>query len=153
MELLEAGVKAIDVGGAGGTSFSAVEAVRSGERGMDMLAKLGWTFKDWGIPTPVSVIECSAVGLPVIATGGIRHGLDAARALVLGASAAGMARTVLAPAVEGRQQTLDALNEMVRELRAAMFLVGAANVADMQVQEFILSDRVMAWLARFEGEE
>ncbi len=153
MELLEAGVKAIDVGGAGGTSFSAVEAVRSGERGMDQLAKLGWTFKDWGIPTPVSVIECSAVGLPVIATGGIRHGLDAARALVLGATAAGLARTVLAPATKGRKETMDALHELVRELRAAMFLVGAGNVADMQVQEFILSDRIMAWLARFEGEE
>ncbi len=146
-------MKAIDVGGAGGTSFSAVEAVRSGERGMDQLAKLGWTFKDWGIPTPVSVIECSAVGLPVIATGGIRHGLDAARALVLGATAAGLARTVLAPATKGRKETMDALHELVRELRAAMFLVGAGNVADMQVQEFILSDRIMAWLARFEGEE
>ncbi len=153
MELLEAGVKAIDVGGAGGTSFAAVEAVRSGERNMHQLAKLGWTFKDWGIPTPVSVIECSAVGLPVIATGGIRHGLDAARALVLGATAAGLARTVLAPAVEGRERTMEALLELVRELRAAMFLVGAASVADMQVQQFILSDRIMAWLARFEGEE
>jgi isopentenyl-diphosphate delta-isomerase len=153
MELLEAGVKAIDVGGAGGTSFAAVEAVRSRDRGMHQLANLGWTFKDWGIPTPVSVIECSAVGLPVIATGGIRHGLDAARALVLGANAVGLARTVLAPAVEGRQQTLEALHELVRELRAALFLVGAPNVADMQVQQFILSDRIMAWLARFEGDE
>jgi isopentenyl-diphosphate delta-isomerase len=153
MELLEAGVRAIDVGGAGGTSFAAVEAVRSRERGLDQLAKLGWTFKDWGIPTPVSVIECSAVGLPVIATGGIRHGLDAARALVLGADAVGLARTVLAPAVEGRGQTMMALQELVRELRAAMFLVGAASVADMQEQQFILSDRIMAWLARFEGEE
>jgi isopentenyl-diphosphate delta-isomerase len=153
IQLLEAGVRAIDVGGAGGTSFSAVEAVRSDERGLDQLAKLGWTFKDWGIPTPVSLIECSAVGLPVIATGGIRHGLDAARALVLGASAAGLARTVLAPAVQGPKETIDALDELVRELRAAMFLVGAGNVAAMQHQEFILSDRIMAWLARFEGEE
>jgi len=153
MELLEAGVKAIDVGGAGGTSFAAVEAVRSQERKMDQLAKLGWTFKDWGIPTPVSVIECSAVGLPVIATGGIRHGLDAARALVLGANAAGLARTVLAHAIEGRDETMAALNDVVRELKAAMFLVGAGNVPDLQVQEFILSDRILAWLARFEGDE
>ena len=153
MELLEAGVKAIDVGGAGGTSFAAVEAVRSQDRKMDQLAKLGWTFKDWGIPTPVSVIECSAVGLPVIATGGIRHGLDVARALVLGSTAAGLARTVLAPAIEGRAETTAALNDVVRELKATMFLVGAGNVPDLQVQEFILSDRVLAWLARFEGDE
>jgi isopentenyl-diphosphate delta-isomerase len=153
MELLEAGVKAIDVGGAGGTSFAAVEAVRAQQRGMESLARLGWVFKDWGIPTPVSVIECSAVGLPVIATGGVRHGLDVARALVLGASAAGVARTVLAPAVAGRAETMEAVNEVVRGLRAAMFLVGVGNVPDLQVQEFILSDRILAWLARFEGDE
>ncbi|UCC94264.1 MAG: type 2 isopentenyl-diphosphate Delta-isomerase [Thermoplasmata archaeon] len=153
MELLEAGVKAIDVGGAGGTSFSAVEAVRSEDRGLDDLAKLGWVFKDWGIPTPVSVIECSAVGLPVIATGGVRHGLDVARSLVLGASAAGMARAVLGPAVAGADETMAALRGTLRELRAAMFLVGVGNVPDLQVQEFILSDSILAWLARFEGDE
>jgi isopentenyl-diphosphate delta-isomerase len=153
MELLEAGVKAIDVGGAGGTSFAAVEAVRSQDRGMDSLARLGWVFKDWGIPSPVSVIETSAVGLPVIATGGVRHGLDVARALVLGATAAGMARCVLGPAVKGPQETLTALTEVLRELRAAMFLVGVGNVPDLQVQEFILSDRILSWLARFEGDE
>ncbi|UCC94210.1 MAG: type 2 isopentenyl-diphosphate Delta-isomerase [Thermoplasmata archaeon] len=153
MELFEAGVKAIDVGGAGGTSFAAVEAVRAQERQMDELARLGWTFKDWGIPTPVSVIECSAVGLPVIATGGIRNGLDAARALVLGASAAGLARTILGSAVKGPKETMAALEGIVRELRAAMFLVGTGNVPELQVQEFILSDRILSWLARFEGEE
>ncbi len=153
MELLEAGVKAIDVGGAGGTSFAAVEAVRSQERGLEELARLGWVFKDWGIPTPVSVIECSAVGLPIIATGGVRNGLDVARSLVLGASAAGVARAVLPAAVEGRAETLASIEAILRELRAAMFLVGVGNVPDMQVQEFILSDRLLAWLARFEGDE
>ena len=153
MELLEAGVKGIDVGGAGGTSFAAVEAVRSQQRGLDDLARLGWVFKDWGIPTPVSVIECSAVGLPIIATGGVRHGLDVARALVLGASAAGVARAVLPAAVEGRNETKAAVELIIRELKAAMFLVGAGNVPDLSVQEFILSDSILAWLARFEGDE
>jgi isopentenyl-diphosphate delta-isomerase len=152
LELLEAGAKAIDVGGAGGTSFAAVEAVRSEERGLDTMARLGWTFKDWGIPTPVSVIE-SSVALPVIATGGIRHGLDVARALVLGAGAAGVARTVLPASLKGKPETLEALKGLVMELRAAMFLVGAGNVPDLQVQEFILSDRLLGWLARFEGDE
>ncbi len=152
MELLEAGVKGIDVGGAGGTSFAAVEAVRAEERGMTARARIGWTFKDWGIPTPVSVIEASAV-LPVIATGGIRGGLDVARGLVLGASAAGVARRVLAPSLKGRAETLEALQMVLEELRTAMFLVGVGNVPDLQVQEFILADSLLAWLARFEQEE
>ncbi len=152
MELLEAGVKGIDVGGAGGTSFAAVEAVRAEERGLTARARIGWTFKDWGIPTPVSVIEASAV-LPVIATGGIRSGLDVARGLVLGASAAGVARTVLAPSIKGRAETLEALQMVLEELRTAMFLVGAGNVPDLQVQEFILADNLLAYLARFEQEE
>ncbi len=152
MELLEVGVKGIDVGGAGGTSFAAVEAVRAEERGLADMARIGWTFKDWGIPTPVSVIEAS-VALPVIATGGIRTGLDVARALVLGASAAGVARTVLAPSIEGRRETVEALRMLVQELRTAMFLVGAGNVPELQVQDFILSDGLLTWLARFEQEE
>lgn len=152
VELLEAGVVGIDVGGAGGTSFAAVEAVRADERGMDARARVGWTFKDWGIPTPVSVIECQ-VGIPVIATGGVRTGLDAARALVLGASAVGIARAVLPAALQGRREARQALDVIVEELRAAMFLTGAATVPDLQVQEFILSDRLLAWLARFEQED
>ncbi len=151
LELLEAGVKGIDVGGAGGTSFAAVEAVRAEERGLTARARIGWTFKDWGIPTPVSVIEASAV-LPVIATGGIRSGLDVARGLVLGASAAGVARTVLAPSIKGRAETLEALQLVLEELRTAMFLVGAGNVPELQVQEFILADDLLAYLARFEQE-
>jgi isopentenyl-diphosphate delta-isomerase len=152
IELLEAGIIGIDVGGAGGTSFAAVESVRAHERGMDARARIGWTFKDWGIPTPVSLIECQ-IGIPVIATGGIRTGLDAARAIVLGASAAGVARTVLPAALKGRTEAREALDVIIEELRAAMFLTGVGNVPDLQVQEFILSDSLLAWLARFEQEE
>jgi isopentenyl-diphosphate delta-isomerase len=151
-ELLEAGVVGIDVGGAGGTSFAAVEAVRAEEKGMAAHAQVGWTFKDWGIPTPVSVIE-SGIGIPVIATGGIRTGLDAARALVLGASAAGIARTILPAAIRSGEETLDGLRTLIAELKAAMFLTGVGNIPDLQVQEFILSDGLLAWLARFEQEE
>jgi len=152
LELLEAGVVGIDVGGAGGTSFAAVEAVRAEERGMGSRARIGWTFRDWGIPTPVSVVE-AGVGLPVIATGGIRTGLDAARALVLGASAAGVARGVLPAALKGPAETIEELTTIIAELRAAMFLVGAADLSELPGQGFILSDRLLAWLARFEGDE
>ena len=153
LKLKAVGVRGIDVGGAGGTSFAAVEAVRSEERGLATRARLGWAFKDWGIPTPVSTLEAS-VGLPVIATGGVRSGLDVARALVLGASAAGVARRVLGPSLKGRRETEDALGELIAELRAAMFLTGSRDVGALRERDFVLSDRLMAWVDRLvqEGE-
>jgi len=146
--LKAAGVRGIDVGGAGGTSFAAVEAVRSQERGLADRARLGWAFKDWGIPTPVSTLEASVVGLPIIATGGVRSGLDIARAVVLGASAAGVARRVLGPSLKGRRETREALDELIAGLRAAMFLTGSRDVGALRERDFVLSDRLMAWVGR-----
>ncbi|MCD6383209.1 MAG: type 2 isopentenyl-diphosphate Delta-isomerase, partial [Thermoplasmata archaeon] len=80
--LKKAGVKGIDVGGLSGTSFSAVEYYRALEAGDDVKAHIAKVFWDWGIPTPVSLVRAS-VGIPLIATGGLRHGLDVARALSL----------------------------------------------------------------------
>jgi len=153
LKLKAVGVRGIDVGGAGGTSFAAVEAVRSEERGLATRARLGWAFKDWGIPTPVSTLEAN-VGLPVIATGGVRSGLDVARALVLGASAAGVARRVLGPSLKGRRETEEALGELIAELGAAMFLTGSRDVGALRERDFVLSDRLMAWVDRLvqEGE-
>jgi len=152
LQLKAAGVRAIDVGGAGGTSFAAVEAFRSRDRGLLGRARLGMTFKDWGIPTPVSVLEAD-VGLPVIATGGVRSGLDAARALALGASAAGVARRLLPASLAGGRETLDELRLIVDELRAAMFLTGAADVGGMRGREVVLSDRLMGWLGRLADDQ
>jgi isopentenyl-diphosphate delta-isomerase len=142
-ELKEAGVVALDVGGAGGTSFAAVEAIRAEERDLPTEARVGWTLKDWG----------AEVGLPIIATGGIRSGLDAARALVLGASAAGVARRVLEPAIQGPEETVEELRLLIEELRAVMFLTGSGNVNELQAQEFVLSGQLLDWLGSFEVEE
>jgi len=152
LRLRDAGVRAIDVGGAGGTSFAAVEAFRARDRGMLGRARLGMTFKDWGIPTPVSVLEAD-VGLPLIATGGVRSGLDVARALALGAAAAGVARRLLPASLAGRREALDELRLIVDELRAAMFLTGAADVGGMRGREVVLSDRLMGWLGRLADEQ
>jgi isopentenyl-diphosphate Delta-isomerase len=84
--LQKAGVKGVDVGGLGGTSFSAVEYYRAQDQGDALKARLGKTFWDWGIPTPTAVrdVRASCPGLPLVATGGLESGLDALKALCLG---------------------------------------------------------------------
>jgi isopentenyl-diphosphate delta-isomerase len=131
-------IAGIDVGGAGGTSFSAVEYFRAKMKRDTRNMREGQTFWDWGIPTPTALLEVGkAVSweLPIIATGGIRNGLDAAKALVLGASAAGLAHALLKPATKDKQTTTLELEIVMKELRTAMFLVGADNVEKLSTVE------------------
>jgi isopentenyl-diphosphate delta-isomerase len=136
-------IAGIDVGGLGGTSFSAIEHYRANMINDKLHERGGKTFWDWGIPTPASIIEVGdATGwqLPIIATGGIRNGLDAAKAIALGASAAGIARALLDPANKDKDSTLFEVDAIVKELRAAMFLVGVNSVskmADVEVDSWI----------------
>src|SRR5947208_6122717 len=104
--LAGAGVAALEVGGAGGTSFAAVEARRAADAGRDRLAALGKLFADWGVPTPAAVRMVRRAGLPVIATGGVRTGLDAAKALALGADLVGLARPLLERALVSEEETV-----------------------------------------------
>lgn len=133
--LSEIGVAGFDVGGFGGTSFSAIEHYRA-DIIDDKLHKRGAkTFWNWGIPTPTSILEVGDATnwlLPIIATGGIRNGLDAAKALVLGADCAGIARAMLGPATDSKEATLFELEAIVKELRATMFLTGVNNVQNME---------------------
>ena len=130
-----AGVAAIDVGGAGGTSWAAVESVRAEQsrNQKDRFRKvLGDDFSGWGIPTVVSLCDVLSTGSPVIASGGIRSGLDMAKALALGADLCGMALPLLAPSLESDEaleRTIDAIH---RQLDVAMFLTGSARVADLK---------------------
>ncbi len=128
----------IDVGGAGGTSFSAVEYYRAKIKGDTYNMRAGKTFWDWGIPTPASILEVGKATnweLPIIATGGIRHGLDIAKALVLGANAAGIAHALLKPALKDKKSLELELDVTLRELRIAMFLVGADTVEKLSTVE------------------
>jgi isopentenyl-diphosphate delta-isomerase len=128
----------IDVGGAGGTSFSAVEYYRAKIKGDTRNIRAGKTFWDWGIPTPTCILEVGKTTnweLPIIATGGIRNGLDIAKALVLGANATGIAHTLLKPAMKDKKSTELELDIITRELRIAMFLVGADSVEKLSTTE------------------
>jgi len=127
-------IAGIDVGGAGGTSFAAIEHFRSKMVKDDLHARGGQTFWDWGIPTPNSILDVGRATdgkLPIIATGGIRNGLDATKAIVLGANAAGVARALLRPATKSDNAVVFEIDSFVKELRAAMFLVGAGNVVEL----------------------
>jgi isopentenyl-diphosphate delta-isomerase len=143
--LKDAGVIGIDVGGYSGTSFSAVEFYRALAIKDKLRERLGDTFWDWGIPTPVSVIKAN-VGLDLIATGGIRNGLDIAKALVLGANSAGMAGELLMAATESSQRVEEKLEAIIQELKAAMFLVGAKNISELKKRKYIITGRTKEWL-------
>lgn len=146
-ELLRgAGVQALDVGGAGGTSFALVEAERAAARGLAGAERLGQLYEGWGIPTAVSVVETAPLGLPVIATGGVRSGLDAAKALALGAAAIGVARPALGAALQGDDALARWLDQFLDELRVALFLTGAADVAALRHQPRIILGPTRHWL-------
>jgi len=127
-------ISGIDVGGAGGTSFAAIEHYRAEIRDDKLHERGGKTFWNWGIPTPTSILEVGDATnwkLPIIATGGIRNGLDSAKALALGASCAGVAHALLKPATESKDATISVVDAIIKEIRAAMFLVGADKVSKM----------------------
>ncbi|AAM31460.1 type 2 isopentenyl-diphosphate Delta-isomerase [Methanosarcina mazei] len=126
----KAGVSAIDVGGAGGTSWAGVEVYRAKESRDSVSERLGELFWDFGIPTVASLIE-SRVSLPLIATGGIRNGLDIAKSIALGASAASAALPFVGPSLEGKESVVRVLSCMLEEFKAAMFLCGCGNIKDL----------------------
>ena len=136
-----AGVKAIDVGGVGGTSFAAVEYYRSS------LNNMGEIFWDWGIPTAVSLIETTqSVKIPVIASGGVRSGLDIAKSLALNASLASISQPMLETAVKGARETEELLSCLMDELRNAMFLVGAESLESLAKVPVVISGKTAGWL-------
>jgi isopentenyl-diphosphate delta-isomerase len=142
-----AGVAGIDVAGVGGTSWAAVEYYRAKARQDGSSQRLGETFWDWGIPTAVSLVETvKSVNLPVIASGGIRNGIDAAKALVLGASLASATYPFLQPATTGSEDVKKALRYLVGEVRNAMFLVGASSIQKLQKVPVVLTGKTSEWL-------
>lgn len=121
----------IESAGAGGTSWTLIEGKRAPDAGGQALGEL---FADWGVPAVTSLLACveAGRGLPVIASGGLRSGLDAARALAAGAHATAMALPLLKAAAESEDRAYDVLMDFQRALKTAMFLVGARTVAELR---------------------
>ncbi len=127
-ELIDCPIAAVDVAGAGGTSWARVEQlVRYGEIRYQALA-------EWGIPTAQALLEVRRAlpGVPVVASGGIRTGMDAAKALALGADVVSVARPLLAPAIESPAAVADWLQRFIDELLICLHGSGAANLAELR---------------------
>jgi len=138
------GVRGLDVAGAGGTSFSKVEGRRAAKLGDRRSERIADTFAEWGIPAPISVMWAD-VGLPVIASGGIVNGLQAAKSIAVGADCAGTARAVLREALESPQAVRERLSLMMDELRIAMFLTGSRNVRELGRVGYMLTGDSKEW--------
>lgn len=142
--LEDAGVKAIDVAGAGGTCWAKIEMLRLEED--DERRALAKTFLEWGIPTAASLIEVSsAVGVEVIGSGGIRSGLDIAKALSIGADMVGAAHPLLKPATESVDNLERVLTRLKSELKAAMFLTGCRSIDELKNSPHVISGPLLEW--------
>jgi isopentenyl-diphosphate delta-isomerase len=147
--LAASGVAALDVSGAGGTSWIAVEAQRAAPASVE--ASLGQDFWDWGIPTAAAVGWIASLSLrpTLIASGGIRSGLDAARALALGADIAGVAQPALKAFREGGVDGARAyLATVIRGIRVATLLSGQSRARDLRRAPRVIGPELGAWLAQ-----
>jgi isopentenyl-diphosphate delta-isomerase len=130
-KLAEVGVSAIDVAGAGGTSWTEVERHRAPN---EKLANIAATFLEWGIPTAASIVmaQRGAPRLPIIASGGLRDGLDAAKCLALGATLTSMASPYLKAALVSAEAATTKILQTIEELRIAMFCLGITTLEELR---------------------
>lgn len=145
--LENAGVAGIDVAGVGGTSWAAVEYHRAKETQDKSRQRLGEVFWDWGIPTAVSVVEVAqSVDQTVIASGGVRTGVDVAKAIALGADLSSLTSPILRPATKDSKEVKKALQLIIEELRNTMFLVGADSIQKLKETHILLMGKTAEWL-------
>ena len=140
VKLEVAGVSAINVAGAGGTSWAGVEKLRAEASNNDLKTHLGEMFWDWGIPTAASLIEVKkTVKVPIIASGGLRNGMEMAKCIVLGASMCAMAYPFLLKAAESKEQLFNFADTVIAELKSTMFLIGAMDLSVLKSSRYILT--------------
>ena len=130
------GIRIIDTAGLGGTSWARIEARRAGD------VEIGEMFADWGIPTPVSIQEVAAVpGVTVIGSGGIRNGVDVAKAIAFGAHMVGLAYPFLEPATVSAEAVQAKVGRIVDELKIAMLCVGVPTIDALRGVDLVKGSR------------
>ena len=143
------GIQHVDVSGAGGTSWVGVETRRAAAAGDRPAQALGDAFWDWGVPTGACVALLAPMGFEtIVATGGVASGLDVARALALGASAAGLARPILRALMSsgGRAAAIAQLDAIEAELRAAMLLTGCRDLPALRRAPRVVTGPLASWV-------
>jgi len=135
-DLFNAGISGIDVAGAGGTSWSQVEMHRAPT---PTQARVAAAFIDWGIPTAQAIVNAHNLipGKPIIASGGLRDGVDIAKCLALGATLGGMAGPFLKAADQSAEAVIELINELTREIRIVLFATGSKDLAALQAGPLI----------------
>lgn len=135
-KLVDAGIETFDVAGAGGTSWSQVEMHRAQNESQ---ARLAASFINWGIPTSEAILNVRSVAsnLKIIASGGIRTGVDIAKCIALGATMGGMAGPFIKAAVVSLDETVRTIGEIAREIQVCMFAAGAQNLEQLAKTEMI----------------
>ena len=139
-QLAEVGVSAIDVAGAGGTSWSQVEMHRADD---EYQARLAAAFIDWGIPTAEAVQNVcrAAPQLTVFASGGLRDGIDIAKCIALGASLGGMASPFLKAAAQSQAATIQTIRLIQRQIQVCMFAAGTANLGQLRKAQLVRENK------------
>jgi isopentenyl-diphosphate Delta-isomerase len=140
-----AGVSAINIAGSGGTSWAGVEKIRADAARNRIKIHLGELFWDWGIPTAISLIEAKrAVKTPIIASGGLRNGLEVAKCIALGADMCAMAYPFLLAAAQSLDNLFEYMNLLLAELKSTMFLLGSKNIEMLKSSRYILTGALAA---------
>ena len=138
-KMAQAGVSVIDIGGSCGTSFTYIETLRRKDR-------FGRCFRNWGIPTTISVMEANSCNVPIIASGGVRDGIQCAKLIRLGASFVGFALPLLAPATKSPGAVIEKINEFIEELKVAMFLCNAGNLDELKKVPVVVVGKTKEWM-------
>jgi len=151
IKLEKSGINSINVAGAGGTSWAGIEKIRADQHNEYLKSQLGELFWDWGIPTALSILLVSnSVRIPVIASGGLRNGLEIAKCLILGANVCAMAFPFLKRASKSEEELEKFTQLILSEIRATMFLLGAKDVHSLKNTRYILIDKLANVLSNYE---
>ena len=132
---LRQGIQWFDVAGRGGTSWARIEQHRRTDT-----SQLGFTLQDWGIPTPVAMQQARPYMRQAnfIASGGVRDGLDLIKSVIMGGCLGGVAKPLLAPAMESTEAVVAVIESLKKEFVTAMFLLSVRNVADLHLNDSLL---------------